>query len=173
MPLQKKYSVTQELPFTCEQVFAIVNGIEEYHLFVPWCVGMREIESTIEDYKLIEMSAGFKNLNAKFISKVRIVENKLLTSEEEISSSSLFKLFISKWTFNSIEGGDGCRVEFEIEFEFKNYIFAYVTSLFWGEISKAIMKAFIKRCYKIYGSCTNNEKKFDSNTRDILVDCKN
>lgn len=159
MPLPKTYFIAKELPFSCEQVFSIVNGTDDYPLFVPWCVGIKELDCCDgeEGYRSIEMSAGFKNLNAKFVSKVRSVENEYLTSEEKPSSSSLFKSFTSKWTFYPTEGGTGCRVEFEIEFEFKLYIFAYITSLFWGEISKSILKAFIKRCYKVYGSGDNDK----------------
>ena len=64
--------------------------------------------------------------------------------------ASLFEKLITRWAFQSLLGESGTtdstKVIFEIDFEFKSYLYAYFANLFFTQVASQMMGAFVERC---------------------------
>src|SRR5713101_1996081 len=59
------------LPYTPEQLFALVADIERYPEFLPWCVGAR-IRERKPDLIVADLIIGFRMFRERFTSRVAL-----------------------------------------------------------------------------------------------------
>ena len=59
------------LPYTPEQLFALVADIERYPEFLPWCVGAR-IKERRPDLIVADLIIGFRMFRERFTSRVSL-----------------------------------------------------------------------------------------------------
>ncbi|MBL4665740.1 MAG: type II toxin-antitoxin system RatA family toxin, partial [Sneathiella sp.] len=59
------------LPYTPEQLYVLVAGVEHYPDFLPWCVGAR-IKERSETLILADLVIGFKMFRERFTSRVTL-----------------------------------------------------------------------------------------------------
>ncbi len=92
------------------------------------------------------MSVGFNHFNESYVSKVSCYGKDRI--EAEAVDSSLFNHLKSTWLISTLEDGR-CKVDFNVNFEFKSYIYAYAANIFFISVSKDMFLAFIKRAKTI------------------------
>ena len=70
-----RHHVTRTLPYSPDQLFALVGDVEAYSQFVPWIVGMRTWNSRTDSQGMIwtdaEAKVGFSFLKETFSTRVR------------------------------------------------------------------------------------------------------
>src|SRR5207244_9794424 len=59
------------LPYTPEQLFALVADVERYPEFLPWCVGAR-IRERRPDLVVADLIIGFRMFRDRFTSRVAL-----------------------------------------------------------------------------------------------------
>src|SRR5712671_4992679 len=59
------------LPYTPEQLFALVADIERYPEFLPWCIGAR-IRERKPDLVVADLIIGFRMFRERFTSRVAL-----------------------------------------------------------------------------------------------------
>ena len=59
------------LPYTPEQLFALVADIERYPEFLPWCIGAR-IRERSADLIVADLIIGFRMFRERFTSRVEL-----------------------------------------------------------------------------------------------------
>src|ERR1700745_24621 len=59
------------LPYTPEQLFALVADVERYPEFLPWCVGARIRERRL-DLIVADLIVGFRMFRERFTSRVSL-----------------------------------------------------------------------------------------------------
>ena len=59
------------LPYTPEQLFALVADVERYPEFLPWCVGAR-IKKRQPDLIVADLIIGFRMFRERFTSRVSL-----------------------------------------------------------------------------------------------------
>ena len=64
-----RHHETRSLPYTPEQMFALVADVASYDQFLPWVSAVR-IRSDSETEMVADLMVGFKALREKFTSKV-------------------------------------------------------------------------------------------------------
>ena len=127
-------------------MFRLVDDIERYPEFLPWCSGATEYsrdESTVE--ASIEMSrAGLKQ---SFRTR------NTNTPGESIQLSLVdgpFKSLSGEWRFDSL-GDDGSKVSLDLSFEFESRLTDRLLGPFFEEICNSMVNAFTKRAEQVYG----------------------
>ena len=116
-----QHHVTKALPYTPDQLFALVGDVMAYPEFVPWITSMRTWNARIlaDGVETVDAEAGvgFSFLKERFSTRVgrdaasRQIDVTLL--------SGPFKRLANRWQF--FDDGEGrTRVEFEIDFQFKS-----------------------------------------------------
>ena len=133
------------LPYTPEQLFALVADVERYPEFLPWCVGARVRERTA-DTVVADLIIGFKMFRERFTSRVKLDAPRRI---DVAYTDGPFRYLNNYWTFERVPGG--CRVDFFVDFEFKSRLLQKVIEVLFGEAVRRMVAAFEQRAEKLYG----------------------
>jgi len=134
------------LPYTPEQMYDLVADIEQYGEFLPWCIGCRK---TKHDGNVIEadLIIGYKLIREKFKSKVVVIPKQDIRVEY---LSGPLKTLSNQWKFMPGEDGQGCLIDFYVDFEFKNPMLQGLVTLFFDKAVTRMVSAFEQRAEKLY-----------------------
>ena len=133
---------TRLVPYSAELMYAVVSDVEKYPQFLPWVVALRVL-SRRENGLTAEMAVGYGALRERYTSDVRLdPEARTIDVVEahKAKGGGPFKTLENHWRFvpqKNPEGGDGCKVEFSITFEFNS-------RLLHGVAGKAFEKVLLK-----------------------------
>ncbi|WP_392337627.1 type II toxin-antitoxin system RatA family toxin [Loktanella salsilacus] len=142
---------TRVLPYTADQMYALVADVENYPKFLPWTAAARLRSSDDQgDHTILlaDLVVSFKVFRETFGSKVT-----LWPAKQQIDTAYIdgpFKHLNSRWTFEDAAGG--CKVRFHVDFEFKNRILQGAAGMFFNQAMQTIVKAFEKRAATLYGT---------------------
>jgi ribosome-associated toxin RatA of RatAB toxin-antitoxin module len=143
MPLVERSAL---VTYTPAQMFALVNDVGRYPEFLPWCVAARvEDASAGERLATVKVARGL--LQAEFTTR------NILQQDTQILMQLVhgpFKDLKGLWRFDAI-GERGCKVQFKVEFEFKNRLTATAFNAICETLCATIVDAFAQRAQKIYG----------------------
>ncbi len=144
------HSETKKLPYTADQMYALVADVGKYPQFLPWCAAAR-VRSTEDKGDRTEMLAdlviSFKVFRERFGSRVTLWPETKQIDTEYLDGP--FRYMESRWTFKDVEGG--CEVSFFVDFEFKNRILQGAAGMFFYEAMQRIVRAFERRAAELYG----------------------
>ena len=132
------------LPYSAEQMFDLVAEIEKYGEFLPWCVACRK---TKEDGNMIEadLIIGYKMIREKFKSRVTLDRPGHIRVEY---LEGPMKNLSNEWKF--ISDGEGCIIDFYVDFEFKNPMLQGLVTMFFEKAVTKMVSAFEKRADVLY-----------------------
>ena len=138
------------LPYTPEQMFALVADIERYPEFLPWCVACRVTKT---DGPVIwgDLMVGFKVFREKFTSKVTLHAPGHIDVEY---IDGPFRYLNNHWQFTPTEDGQGTEVDFFIDFEFRSRMLQAVASTVFNEAVRRMVGAFETRASVIHGKAS-------------------
>ena len=142
------------LPYTADQMYALVADIERYPEFLPWNSAARirarrpgpEAESELVEADLV---ISFKVFRERFGSRVTLWPQQKRIDTEYLDGP--FKYLKSGWSFADLPHGS-CKVDFFVDFEFRNAILGKVIGVVFGEAMSRIVRAFEDRARALYGS---------------------
>ena len=149
----KKHIEQKQLPYTPEQMFALVAAVDRYKEFAPWCVASRINRWEGDDIFYADLVVGYKLLRERFTSKVHL-RPPTDDTPGEITIEYLkgpLKQLQNTWVFSS-DGAGGCVIDFSVEFEFSNSMLQGIAQVFFQEIVKRMVGAFEARAQDLYGA---------------------
>ncbi len=129
---------------SADQMFNLVDHIEDYPLFLPWCGGSQVIERNDEITKasiLIKYSGvnqSFTTQNTKDFP--HRIDLKLIDGP--------FKVLEGFWIFTPINE-DACSIEFHLHYEFSNFILDKLISPIFSKIANTFVDSFVIQADKI------------------------
>ena len=133
------------VPHSPNQMFDLVSDVSKYPEFLPWCLASR-IHKNDGKIMIADLLVGFQLLREKFTSKVSLDKNKLVINVEY--QDGPFKYLNNYWKFKKHK--EGCEIEFNVNFEFKNFLFqSMMENLFSSAVIKMV-NAFERRAKSIY-----------------------
>ena len=128
------------------QMFALVDGIEAYPEFLPWCRGAKVLSRTDDEVRAtIELSKG--GVEKAFTTCNRNQKNKMI---EMRLVEGPFRQLEGFWRFDAL-GDDGCKVSFDLEFEFASRMLGMVVGPVFSQIANSMVDSFHKRAVEVYG----------------------
>lgn len=147
-----RHDLVKVLPYTPDQLFALVGDVAAYPEFVPWIKAMRtwnarEAAPGIDTLDA-EATVGFKLLNERFSTRVR--RDAMLKRIDVNLISGPFHTLVNNWAFYSDPGGT--RIEFHIEFAFKSKILEALLAANFHHAVDRLMNCFEARAKKLYGA---------------------
>jgi len=133
--------------YTPEQMYDLVNDIEAYPKFLPWCRGSKIISQSDEEIcASLDLAKG--GLHHAFSTRNRLVQGK---SIDIALIDGPFKHLEGHWQFAMIGDNQGCRVQLDMDFEFSNRLISMALGPIFTQISGSLVDAFCKRAREIYG----------------------
>ena len=149
--LKQIYSEQRLLGYSCEQMFSVVAEVERYHSFVPYCKKSLLKKRTPEQLEA-ELVVGFPPLGESYTSTVTLVEPYLVTAI--CKDLKLFSHLKTVWKFKPVDdkkNAQKCQLDFAVSFAFKNSSHAYFSRMFFDEVVKKNVGAFLKQAELRYG----------------------
>jgi coenzyme Q-binding protein COQ10 len=133
------------LPYTPQQLFALVADIERYPEFLPWCIGAR-IREREPNLIVADLIIGFRMVRERFTSRVSLAPPQRI---DVAYAEGPFRYLNNHWSFSPDPGG--CRVGFFVDFEFKSRLLQRLIEVLFSEAVRRMVGAFEKRAGELYG----------------------
>ena len=122
------------------RVFGLINDIESYPLFLPWCTHARVLSRTpAEIVATIGVRQG--TFTGEFTTR------NLLTPERRIDMqliSGPFRSLDGHWLLTPIET-HGCRVDLNVRFAFKSRVAGLLFESLFAQTVASLVDAFVAR----------------------------
>ncbi len=148
---------SRDLPYTARQMFDLVADVESYPQFLPWNSAARIRSRVTCPDGATEIAAdlviSFKVFREKFGSRVVLWSDPDDSGALRIDTEYLdgpFRHLRSGWSFIDRPEG-GCRIEFFVDFEFRNLILQKLIGAVFNEAMHRIVRAFEDRAKVLYG----------------------
>ena len=127
-------------------MYALVNDVESYREFLPWCRASRVLESDGNRMRAeIEMSlAGFSR---------RFSTENTLTPGRHIQVQLVngpFRHLEGNWSFDPL-GPEACKVSVEMEFQVANSMFEFALAHAFERVCNSMVDSFTKRAAQVHG----------------------
>jgi ribosome-associated toxin RatA of RatAB toxin-antitoxin module len=134
------------VPHTAEEMFCLVDDVESYPSFLPWCNDAsvhrrtaKSVEATLELHKG-SLSRHFTTRNT--LRRPERIELALVGGP--------FRHLSGGWGFDEL-GADGCKVSLELDFEFDSRLVDMMFGSFFEETCNSLVDAFTRRAQVVYG----------------------
>ena len=136
---------SREVPFSCEQMYNLVNDVERYAEFLPYFV-----ESLVHHRDLDEVQATLSvsaaGIHKSFTTRNRLQTNKMIEIRLVDGPFSHLEGF---WRFD--ETAVGCVISFDLEFDFAGRMFSMMLGPLFEQVTDKMVDAFCDRAKAIYG----------------------
>ena len=142
MAIVKKMRI---VPYACEQMYNLVNKVEEYSEFLPYCT-----KSTVYHRDEDEMQATLlitvAGVSKSFTTRNRLQANKMIEIRLVDGPFSHLEGF---WRFDEVP--KGCQVSLDLEFEFAGRMFSMLLGPAFEQITDKMVDVFCHRAKELYG----------------------
>jgi ribosome-associated toxin RatA of RatAB toxin-antitoxin module len=127
-----------------KEMFDLVDGIELYPQFLPWCGGARVLE-TRADGKTARIDIDFRGVRAHFTT-----DNVIRANESIVIAlrDGPFRQLHGEWRFAAL-APDSCKVSLALVYEFMAPLELVVGPVF-GRIATTLMDSFVRRADALY-----------------------
>lgn len=133
-------------PYSAQQMYQLVNDVDAYSEFLPWCKGSRVISESEESMEAtILMAKG--PLNRSFTTRNRLVSGR---SIELNLVDGPFKHLNGLWEFEDRPEG-GSTVKLMVDFDFSFGPARLILTPIFESIASSLVSAFSQRAREIYG----------------------
>jgi coenzyme Q-binding protein COQ10 len=146
------FQTKHRIRHSASKMFDLVADVESYPQFLPLCEGLRVRSRREVDGKLVlvaDMDVGYKAIRETFTSRVTCERAALKILAEYIDGP--FHHLENRWSFQEIEGGAACLIDFRITYEFKSKMLGLVMGKMFDIAFHKFVDAFEKRADVVYG----------------------
>jgi ribosome-associated toxin RatA of RatAB toxin-antitoxin module len=134
--------------YTPQEMYDLVNDIEAYPSFLPWCRDS-EIISKTDEVICASLDLAKGGIHHVFSTRNKLNPNQSIDIE---LIDGPFRHLEGHWQFKMIGDNQGCRVQLDMDFEFSNRLIDMALNPIFTQISGSLVEAFCKRAYDIHGS---------------------
>lgn len=130
---------------SAEQMYALVDAVENYPQFLPWCGGVDLLERT--DAKTsATLHINYHGIKQHFTT----VNNKTFPHSMDIQlKDGPFKHLDGSWQFIALRA-DACKIEFRLNYEFANGFLEKIIAPVFSHIANTFVDGFVARADIIY-----------------------
>ena len=133
------------VPFSAGAMFELVDHVELYPQFLPWCAGARVLEEH-PGGKTARIDIDYHHVRAHFTTDNanHPPESIVITLKD-----GPFRRLHGEWRFAAL-GPAACRVEFELTWEFATGLLGRVVGPVFAHIANTFIDAFVRRAEFLY-----------------------
>jgi ribosome-associated toxin RatA of RatAB toxin-antitoxin module len=137
---------TALVPYTPEQMFALVADIARYPQFVPWVAAAKVLQQD-ERGVIGQLEMERAGVREKFTTR-NVLEPPSRMTLELVDGP--FRMLDGLWTFDKV-GEKGTKIRLTIRFEFRNPLTAMLLSRSFEKSCADMVDAFVLRARAVYG----------------------
>lgn len=129
------------------EMYALVDGIEAYPEFLPWCA-----QAVVHERKpgatRAKLTVGLHGLRHAFTTQN---QNRPGEAIDMRLVQGPFRRFHGEWRFVPL-GEHACRIEFTLEYEFSSRTLGRLLAPLFDGIADSMVEAFVRRAAELHAS---------------------
>jgi ribosome-associated toxin RatA of RatAB toxin-antitoxin module len=131
--------------FSSGQMFELVDRVEDYPLFLPWCGGTK-LHRRDDKITVATLTIDYMGVRQNFTTEnEKIVPTEMLINLREGPFSHLR----GHWRFKAL-GETACRVDFEMIYSFSSKLLESVLTPVFNHIANTFVDSFVRRAEEVY-----------------------
>ena len=134
------------VPYSAMQMYELVDRVEDYPKFLPWCSGARVLESR-PGGKIARLDIDYHGVRAHFTTDNANTPGELIVVKLK---DGPFRQLHGEWRFKRLRE-DACKVGFDLTYEFSSGLLDKVIGPVFNHIATTFIDAFVKRAEVVYG----------------------
>ena len=138
---------SREVPYSCEQMYNIVNDIERYTDFLPY-FSKSEVHHRDDDEVQATLVIAAAGMTKSFTTRNRLQVNKMI---ELRLVDGPFNHLEGFWRFDPLESGS--LISFDLEFEFKGRMMSLMLGPVFEQVTNKMVDAFCERAKVLHEPC--------------------
>ncbi len=143
MPIVKRSAL---VPYSAEVMYGLVNDIESYPQFLPWCSAAAVFNRNEDEvWARIQISKGA--LQKSFTTINRLQRNKMI---EIRLQEGPFRRLEGFWQFDALRD-DASKVSLDLSFEFAGPVMSQLVGPIFSQIANSLVASFCKRADQVHG----------------------
>lgn len=134
------------VPYSTEEMYALVADIPAYGEFLPWCGGARVVQQEA-DRVVAAIDIAYKNIHKSFTT-----ENRLVPGEKMVMNllDGPFRYLRGHWSFAPLDA-QASKISLHLEFEFSNMLMAMAMGPVFAGMANSMVDSFRRRAEQVYG----------------------
>jgi len=142
----RKVSRSALVPYSANQMYALVEDVVAYPEFLPWCIGAK---LHLKDAEIIEASL---EMQRGGVRKSFTTRNSLRPGVAMGIAlvGGPFRHLDGNWQFEQL-GEDGSKVSLKMKFEFESRVTDALFGRYFEDTCNSLIDSFTQRAHKIYG----------------------
>jgi ribosome-associated toxin RatA of RatAB toxin-antitoxin module len=142
-----KVAKTVLVMHSAEQMYALVDAVEDYPKFLPWCGGVELLERT-ETSTSATLHINYHGVKQNFTTQ------NIKTFPHSMDMQLIdgpFKHLDGDWHFVELRP-NACKIEFSLNYEFANSFLEKIIAPVFNHIATTFVDGFVARADKIYSA---------------------
>lgn len=128
------------------QMFDLVDRVEDYPLFLPWCGGT-ELHQRSPTHTAATIRINYHGIKSHFSTENTKEAPYLMTIR---LTDGPFAHMDGHWRFTPL-GETACKVEFRLHYSFSSTLLEKVLGPVFSHVTATFVESFVKRARKIHG----------------------
>ena len=121
-------------------MFALVEDVERYPEFLPWCAGTEVLERTAHITRA-RLDIAYRGLRTHITTRNQKEPPQRMTLE---LVDGPFERFQGEWRFTAL-GGEGCRIDFTLEYSLASAPLRALLGTVFGYVADTMVERFVER----------------------------
>ncbi len=134
------------VPYACEVVFEVVDQIDAYSEFLPWCAESKVLQRT-ETEVVATLVLAKSGIRQSFTTKNQLMRPKTIGLS---LVNGPFQRLEGRWVFDAL-GDAGCKISLDIRFEFSSKLIDQTFGRIFGVAADQLVDAFTARLDDLHG----------------------
>ncbi len=149
------HTENRDLPYSADQMYALVADVESYPEFIPWTTGARVRDRRDVpggEQMIADLVVSFKVFRERYTSRVNLIpaEGEGIAKIDVEAIDGPFDRLITRYSFTPRDGG-GCTMGLDVDFQFRSKIMQRAAGVAFELALKRVTSAFEGRAEEIYG----------------------
>jgi len=137
------------VPYSADRMFELVERIDAYPEFLPWCAGATVTGETAGERR-VRIDINYHGVRAHFTTANRSQRPEEIVMELR---DGPFRHLTGIWRFRALSEA-ACKVELELDYEFATHVLERLIGPAFSHVARSFVDAFVRRAERVYGSST-------------------
>ncbi|HIF47863.1 type II toxin-antitoxin system RatA family toxin [Candidatus Thioglobus sp.] len=133
------------VPYSAEQMYQLVNQVDDYPKFLIWCSDASILKQT-SDQIIASVEINKSGFNQSFTTINTLTPNQRIDMKLK---EGMFKQLNGAWVFTRLND-QACKIELSLNFSFSSKILDLAISPIFTSIANSQLEAFVARAKVVY-----------------------